>query len=531
MIKKLKAIILATILVLLNFNGIIYAAQLKDEKRGIYVLSEKVETEEDIENLSKKSDKYLRSKVVDTGLFTSKKYEAAYKNTIQAYNYFYENFGIKGIDGKGLVPYIIPNYKVDRSAMFSPVKFNGKPMILLGSQGSNKSYAYAADVVAHEYTHGVLIYKYKVVNEGEPRAVHEGLADFFGSIISSNKWVISNNKDATDYPIRNIKNPNSITIEKGFSYKAANGKERKTYPSHYSERAEVIGNANDKDYKDKVAQAAYINSTIVGHLLYSIASKDFNGIGTVKTGKLALRAIESLPKDKDGVRKPTIKQFADALMKEAYPSEKNVVKNAYNKVMLTPVNSVKLNKTSTTIVKGKNQKLTASISPSNATNKEVTWKSSNTKVATVDKNGNVKAIAPGNATIGVTTKDGLKKAYCKVTVKNPYKKRTINIKVNLPSSFKEKHYVEILDENDKMLDQSTAKIGSSSYNLTYQLDTQSSSYSRKIRIRTVSGNKTYYSTLFKINSTTIDKNVTVTFAAGTPGSVTKSLKQGKIVQK
>ena len=47
--------------------------------------------------------------------------------------------------------------------------------------------------------------------------------------------------------------------------------------------------------------------------------------------------------------------------------------------------------------------VTPVISPSNATNKAVTWKSSNTKVATVDGKGNVKAIGAGSATITVTT--------------------------------------------------------------------------------------------------------------------------------
>ncbi|MBQ9361437.1 MAG: Ig-like domain-containing protein, partial [Lachnospiraceae bacterium] len=50
------------------------------------------------------------------------------------------------------------------------------------------------------------------------------------------------------------------------------------------------------------------------------------------------------------------------------------------------------------------------------TTKNVTWKSSNKKVATVDKNGKVKGIKKGTATVTVTTKDGKKKAVCKVTV-------------------------------------------------------------------------------------------------------------------
>ncbi len=54
--------------------------------------------------------------------------------------------------------------------------------------------------------------------------------------------------------------------------------------------------------------------------------------------------------------------------------------------------------------------------PSNATGKAVTWKSSNTKIATVSKTGKVTAVKPGTATITATTANG-KKAACKITVK------------------------------------------------------------------------------------------------------------------
>ena len=53
--------------------------------------------------------------------------------------------------------------------------------------------------------------------------------------------------------------------------------------------------------------------------------------------------------------------------------------------------------------------------PSNATNKVLTWKSSNEKVATV-KEGTIKAVGLGTATITATSEDGGKTATCKVTV-------------------------------------------------------------------------------------------------------------------
>ncbi|MBR2802581.1 MAG: Ig-like domain-containing protein [Erysipelotrichaceae bacterium] len=81
------------------------------------------------------------------------------------------------------------------------------------------------------------------------------------------------------------------------------------------------------------------------------------------------------------------------------------------------VSSVKLSKTSLTLTIGKTATLTATVSPSNASDKSVSWTSSNTSVATVDSNGRITAIGAGTATITVTAIDGSgKKASCKVTV-------------------------------------------------------------------------------------------------------------------
>ncbi len=90
-----------------------------------------------------------------------------------------------------------------------------------------------------------------------------------------------------------------------------------------------------------------------------------------------------------------------------------------NVTVVIPVTSVSLNKTELTIEKGKSETLTATVSPSDATDKAVTWQSSNTAVATVDQNGKVTAKELGNVTITVTTKDGSKTATCSVTVKRP----------------------------------------------------------------------------------------------------------------
>ena len=80
------------------------------------------------------------------------------------------------------------------------------------------------------------------------------------------------------------------------------------------------------------------------------------------------------------------------------------------------VTGISLNKSSTSISVGNTETLISSISPSTATNKTVTWSSSDSSVATVDQNGKVTGIKEGKATIKVETKDGNKSASCVVTI-------------------------------------------------------------------------------------------------------------------
>ena len=81
------------------------------------------------------------------------------------------------------------------------------------------------------------------------------------------------------------------------------------------------------------------------------------------------------------------------------------------------VSSITLSQSSATMIEGETLSLTATVKPANATNKGITWSSSNTSVATVDANGKVTAKAAGTATITATANDGSgAKASCKVTV-------------------------------------------------------------------------------------------------------------------
>ncbi|MBQ2605098.1 MAG: Ig-like domain-containing protein [Clostridia bacterium] len=80
------------------------------------------------------------------------------------------------------------------------------------------------------------------------------------------------------------------------------------------------------------------------------------------------------------------------------------------------VTGVTLDQKTASLKVGDTVKLNATVNPSDATDKSVTWSSSKESVATVASDGTVTAAAEGEATITVTTKDGGFKAECVVTV-------------------------------------------------------------------------------------------------------------------
>ena len=85
-----------------------------------------------------------------------------------------------------------------------------------------------------------------------------------------------------------------------------------------------------------------------------------------------------------------------------------------------PVQGISLNHDAKTFTKaGETLQLTATIYPDSATNKTVTWKSSDKTVATVDESGLVTAVGNGTADITATTEDGNYTATCQVTVEIP----------------------------------------------------------------------------------------------------------------
>ena len=126
------------------------------------------------------------------------------------------------------------------------------------------------------------------------------------------------------------------------------------------------------------------------------------------------------------------------------------------------VTGVSLNKSETSIEAGSTETLTATISPADATNKNVTWESDDKDVATVE-NGVVTAVAEGSATITVkSVADPTKTATCAVTVtpapgsaSNPYTVAQARAKIDTGTDLNGKYVHGIISQVD-------------SYNSTYK---------------------------------------------------------------
>lgn len=101
------------------------------------------------------------------------------------------------------------------------------------------------------------------------------------------------------------------------------------------------------------------------------------------------------------------------------------------------VSSVRLNKSNINLWEGDTETLIAIASPSNATNKNVSWESSDASVATVDASGKVTAVAAGTAYITVSWVGNSDiKATCAVTVTNPSLPVPEMVDLGLPSGLK-----------------------------------------------------------------------------------------------
>ena len=109
-----------------------------------------------------------------------------------------------------------------------------------------------------------------------------------------------------------------------------------------------------------------------------------------------------------------------------------LTKSSNYKESVMKVTELKINTSSIELEEGTSFKLNVIVLPNEATNKEIKWSSSNENVATVTKEGLVKAIGAGNATVTAQSVDGNKTVICKVTAN-----KKINTRIEIDNISKE----------------------------------------------------------------------------------------------
>lgn len=143
---------------------------------------------------------------------------------------------------------------------------------------------------------------------------------------------------------------------------------------------------------------------------------------TKVTGDMTLKAKWSSGSGGGESTSSTTTTTTTTTKKSTTTTTKKTTKKTTVKVAVT---GVTLNKSSLTLTEGESETLVATVKPTNAANKKVTWTSSDETVAKVDANGKVTALKAGTATITVKTVDGNKTATATITVKEkPYTFKT-----------------------------------------------------------------------------------------------------------
>lgn len=150
------------------------------------------------------------------------------------------------------------------------------------------------------------------------------------------------------------------------------------------------------------------SDSLSGNPMYSIRLAN-NGVWDAKTGYNLIKA--GLVISDGGLVNSSNNTFSQI--------DRVTAEGLLGVVTSVSVTGVSLDKTSSTMDIGQNITLSATVLPTNATVKNVTFTSSNTSVATVDNSGKVTSVSPGKATITVTTVSGGMTATSVITVNAP----------------------------------------------------------------------------------------------------------------
>ena len=254
-------------------------------------------------------------------------------------------------------------------------------------------------------------------------------ADFYGnasitSPIGGNGWSMVNSEDYMLFePGRGYNNSNTV------AFKGANYGNRYFQLKAYYGIPQIIGKGTTFSFRARGAVnklfGDYAGDTTFKVLAY-YNSKVTSSNQSTRTEKEFTIHSESSWKEYTMELDSSKNYYAFAIYANNHDSNirytpiddvKIYTHSPYSPIRVT---GITLSESSKTLSIGDSHQLTATITPSNADNHNISWTSDNTSVVTVDETGLITATGTGNATITATTEDGNKTATCAITVKASY---------------------------------------------------------------------------------------------------------------
>jgi Zn-dependent metalloprotease len=330
---------------------------------------------------------------------------------------FYKNlFGRSSLDDNGMNLVSTVHY----GSRYNNAFWDGSQMVYGDGDGSTFTYLSGdLDVVGHEMTHGITERTANLEYQDQSGALNESMSDVLGVLIQT-------------YDRYNVENGGT------WSFKPADwvvGDDVYT-PNTPGDALRSLANPTLYDQPDNMSNyvntsddngGVHTNSGIPNKAAYLVAQS----IGNEKTAQIYYRGLTKYMTSTTnflGARNALVQAATD--LYGASSAEVAAVNSGYSAVGVgssstVNVTGISLDKTSATINVGGTETLAPTITPSNATNKSVTWSSSNTSVATVS-NGVVTGKSAGTAIITATTVDGEKTATSTVTVSNSQGTTSIN---------------------------------------------------------------------------------------------------------
>lgn len=277
-------------------------------------------------------------------------------------------------------------------------------------------------------------YNHEITNEnGEYQVYPTTWSDTVGDFVREQDLVVVTKENKVDYIVNTNNDPYNPPLIKSFEIQG-DTKELAVLHAfkHYADSRFSLGNYNlfladgvllgaDPDFVsvtgvtlDKQTGSLYVGDTV--ELTATIAPEN----ATDKTVTFTSSDSTVASVTQNGA-KATVKALKAGTATITVTSKNNAKSATYvaTITLFVSVTGVTLDKTEIALEIGGKSTVKATVAPSNATNKAVTFSTSAKEIATVDAKGEITAVSAGTATVTATTADGKKTASSAVTVAEP----------------------------------------------------------------------------------------------------------------